>query len=591
LKPAIKIMIVEDELIVSRSLEQRLNEEGFNVVATASSGEEAIELSRKITPDLILMDIKLLGQLDGIQTATLIKQQQDIPIIYLSAYADDEIITKATLTDPFGYVLKPYEVRDLKMTIRIALYKHELERKLKQSEEKFRILFHHSPLGNVLFNAEGVVVDANTAFAEMFGYHVDELFQKNIWKLFAKSDKNEKNLPNLTGNILETEIVNKFDKKLWIRVSFSSIHFSHQSEKFNLAVVEDITLKKVGEKVLKESELRLRRMVENLPAGAVYIDDKTFYFNKEAEKITGYKADEIKNLDEWFIKLYPENYNEVKKLYLIDKKNNFQIPRTVEIIRKDKEKRFVEFIAHLFKNDEIWIVIDVTARLKAEEEIISSRDKLKKLSEHLQTAREEERAAIAREVHDDLGQSLTALKMELVWLKKNREAGDKIVSDKLNSMVEIVNQTIKTIQRLGTELRPKLLDDLGLISAIEWQASEFQKRFGIKCTFQPINDEINVDPKIGVSVFRILQEALTNVVRHANASEVKIAVKQLNGTFFLSISDNGVGIPVNQLESNSSIGIIGMKERADIAGGKVEFISQKGKGTEVRLTIPLHQEN
>lgn len=584
-------MIVEDELIVSRSLEQRLNEEGFNVVATASSGEEAIELSRKVTPDLILMDIKLLGQLDGIQTATLIKRQQDIPIIYLSAYADDEIITKATLTDPFGYVLKPYEVRDLKMTIRIALYKHELERKLKQSEEKFRILFHHSPLGNVLFNAEGVVVDANTAFAEMFGYHVDELFQKNIWKLFAKSDKNEKNLPNLTGNILETEIVNKFDKKLWIRVSFSSIHFSHQSEKFNLAVVEDITLKKVGEKVLKESELRLRRMVENLPAGAVYIDDKTFYFNKEAEKITGYKADEIKNLDEWFIKLYPENYNEVKKLYLIDKKNNFQIPRTVEIIRKDKEKRFVEFIAHLFKNDEIWIVIDVTARLKAEEEIISSRDKLKKLSEHLQTAREEERAAIAREVHDDLGQSLTALKMELVWLKKNREAGDKIVSDKLNSMVEIVNQTIKTIQRLGTELRPKLLDDLGLISAIEWQASEFQKRFGIKCTFQPINDEINVDPKIGVSVFRILQEALTNVVRHANASEVKIAVKQLNGTFFLSISDNGVGIPVNQLESNSSIGIIGMKERADIAGGKVEFISQKGKGTEVRLTIPLHQEN
>lgn len=591
MKPAIKIMIVEDELIVSRSLEQRLNEEGFNVVATASSGEEAIELSRKVTPDLILMDIKLLGQLDGIQTATLIKRQQDIPIIYLSAYADDEIITKATLTDPFGYVLKPYEVRDLKMTIRIALYKHELERKLKQSEEKFRILFHHSPLGNVLFNAEGVVVDANTAFAEMFGYHVDELFQKNIWKLFAKSDKNEKNLPNLTGNILETEIVNKFDKKLWIRVSFSSIHFSHQSEKFNLAVVEDITLKKVGEKVLKESELRLRRMVENLPAGAVYIDDKTFYFNKEAEKITGYKADEIKNLDEWFIKLYPENYNEVKKLYLIDKKNNFQIPRTVEIIRKDKEKRFVEFIAHLFKNDEIWIVIDVTARLKAEEEIISSRDKLKKLSEHLQTAREEERAAIAREVHDDLGQSLTALKMELVWLKKNREAGDKIVSDKLNSMVEIVNQTIKTIQRLGTELRPKLLDDLGLISAIEWQASEFQKRFGIKCTFQPINDEINVDPKIGVSVFRILQEALTNVVRHANASEVKIAVKQLNGTFFLSISDNGVGIPVNQLESNSSIGIIGMKERADIAGGKVEFISQKGKGTEVRLTIPLHQEN
>ncbi len=591
MKSVIKIMIVEDELIVSKSLEQRLNEEGYSVVATASSGEEAIELSRKVSPDLILMDIKLLGQLDGIQTAMLIKEQQDIPIIYLSAYADDEIITKATHTDPFGYVLKPYEIRDLKMTIRIALYKHELESRLRQSEEKFRILFHHSPLGNVLFSADGVVVDANTTFAEMFGYREDELLYKNVWELFSNSEQ-EYDISQVTAeSIIETEIKNKMGKNLWIRVSFTSIYFSHKSEKFNLAVVEDITLKKFSEKILKESETRLRRMVENLPAGAVYIDNKTFYFNKEAEKITGYRTDEIKNLEEWFVKLYPANYNEIKKYYLTDKQNNFQTPRTVEITRKDKEKRFIEIISHLFKNDEIWIVIDVTDRVKAEEEILSSRDKLKKLSGYLQAAREEERAAIAREVHDDLGQSLTALKMDLVWLKKNKGNSEDLISDKLNSMIELVNQTIKTIQRLGTELRPKLLDDLGLISAIEWQASEFQKRFGIKCNFQPINDEIKFDPKVSVSIFRILQEALTNVVRHANASEVRITVKQINGIFFLSISDNGVGIPRNKLESNSSIGIIGMKERADIAGGKVEFISAKGKGTEVRLIIPLLQEN
>jgi signal transduction histidine kinase len=175
----------------------------------------------------------------------------------------------------------------------------------------------------------------------------------------------------------------------------------------------------------------------------------------------------------------------------------------------------VEYIAHLFISDEIWIFSDVTDRVNAEEEILRSRDQLKKLSEYLQTAREEERAAIAREVHDDLGQSLTALKMDIVWLQKNRNAGESVFLDKLNGMVDVVNQTIKTIQRLGTELRPKLLDDIGLISALEWQAGEFQKRFGIHCKLNPTAQEINLDPKIGLTIFRIFQEALTNVARHS----------------------------------------------------------------------------
>lgn len=584
-------MIVEDELIVSKNLEQRLIEAGFNVIAAANSGEEALELCKSITPDLILMDIKLSGSLDGIETAHKIKQNKDIPVIYLTAFADDEILDKAKLTDPFGYLLKPFDVRDLKKTIEIALYKHNLEKKLKQSEEKFRILFDYSPLGNVVFSLSGEVVDVNPALAQMLGFSKEELIEKNIWHwfpfLYDEIDKDS----NLNGKIIETTIKNPFGNIVWIRVTISQIYLPHQDTKHYLALVEDITIKTQNEELLKESETRLRRMVENLPAGAIYIADNMFYYNKEVEKITGYMANEIKNLDDWFAKLYPENTDEIKQYYLNDRQTGFQNPRIVEITRKDKSKRFVEFIAHLFISDEVWIFSDITDRVNAEEEILRSRDQLKKLSEYLQSAREEERAAIAREVHDDLGQSLTALKMDIVWLKKNRNTGENVFLDKLNGMVDVANQSIKTIQRLGQELRPKLLDDIGLISALEWQAGEFQKRFGIPCKLNSAAQEINLDKKIGLSIFRIFQEALTNVARHSNATEVNVNINYSKDMFLLSIKDNGIGIPSNKLESNSSIGIIGMKERADLAGGKVEFFSDQRKGTEVRLTIPISQEN
>lgn len=580
-------MIVEDEMIVSKNLELRLIEEGFNVIASANSGEDAIKLCNSITPDLILMDIKLSGKLDGVQTAAIIKEQKDIPIIYLTAFTDDEILEKAKLTDPFGYLLKPFNFRDLKKTIEIALYKHNLEFKLRQSEEKFRILFNHSPLGNVLFDMNGKIVDANPVFSKMLGFRKEEIIDKDVWKFFVQTEKLNKNNIEQNGNIFETKISNKTGDSIWVRVSYSYIYLPYQPVKYYLAVVEDITIKKLSEEVLKESETRLRRMVENLPAGAVYIDDKSFYFNKEVEKITGYAFSEINNLDEWFLKLYPDQPEIIKNYYKSDKTDGFKTPRIAEITRKDKTKRHVEFIAHLFTSDEVWILIDITNKVKAEEEILRSRDQLKKFSEHLQTAREEERANIAREVHDDLGQALTALKMDLVWLQKNKEATGNVVTSKLIEMVEIINHTIKTIQRIGTELRPKLLDDLGLISALEWQTGEFQKRSGIKCNFNPMSDELNIDPKVGLTVFRIFQEALTNIARHSYADIVDININHSNGTLYLSVADNGKGIPFTKLESSSSIGLIGMKERAAIVGGEIEFNTANNKGTEVLLSIPF----
>lgn len=584
------LMIVEDEMIVSKNLELRLNDAGFNVIAAVNSGEQAIEFCKSNTPDCILMDIKLAGELDGIQTAETIKAEKNIPIIYLTAFADDEILEKAKLTDPFGYLLKPFDVRDLKKTIEIALYKNTLETKLRQSEEKFRKLFNHSPLGNVLFDESGNIIDTNPVFAELIGLSKREIVQGNIWKLIYDKKKIPGDPADLSGHIIETYLKKQNGEKIWVKISISSVYLPHQPEKYFLGVVEDITIKKLSEEILKESELKLRRMVENLPAGAVYLDENTFFFNKEVEAITGFHISEISNLNEWFEKIYPGNTSLIINYYQHDKNEGFKLPRVVEITRKDNEKRFVEFVAHLFSHGEVWILIDITNKVKAEEELLRSRDQLKKLSNYLQTAREEERANIAREVHDDLGQSLTALKMDLVWLKKNQNAAKEITNSKLDSMVDVINQTIKTIQRIGTELRPKLLDDLGLISALEWQTDEFQKRSGIRCKINFESEEAQLDPKVSLSVFRIFQEALTNIARHSKADKVEIDINFQNDSFILSIADNGIGIPIEKLNASNSIGITGMKERADIVGGSVEFMIKKNKGTKIIVSVPFNNQ-
>jgi len=576
-------------MIVSKSLEMRLINAGFSVIAAVNTGEEAIQICESYTPDCILMDIKLSGELDGVQTATIIKSKKNIPVIYLTAFADDEILEKAKFTDPFGYLLKPFDIRDLKKTIEIALYKHNLEIKLRQSEEKFRILFNHSPLGNVLFDQQGKIADVNPAFVKMIGYSKEQLIDKSLWKILYGKEKifNRDSLINTRS--IETHINSLDGQKNWLKISFSSIDLPQAAINYFLGVAEDVTVQKLSEEILKESEVKLRRMVENLPAGAVYLDDKSFYFNTEVENITGYKANEISDLNQWFEKLFPGQTDQALNYYNNDKLDKFNLTRIIEITRKDSEKRKLEFIAHLFSSGEVWILNDITQKVKAEEKLIKSRDQLKKLSEHLQAAREEERANIAREVHDDLGQSLTALKMDLVWLKKNRLIGEELLSEKLDGMVDVINQTIKTIQRIATELRPKLIDDLGLVSAIEWQTREFQNKSGIKCKINLIDDSINLNNKASLTVFRIFQEALTNIVRHSNADSVEIKITSNDKNFYLSIHDNGGGIPKNKLDASTSIGIIGMKERADIVGGHLKINTDSKKGTEIIVIIPIKE--
>ena len=227
-------------------------------------------------------------------------------------------------------------------------------------------------------------------------------------------------------------------------------------------------------------------------------------------------------------------------------------------------------------------------RLRVEDQLRHSNEQLHALSAYLQTVREEERTRIARAVHDELGQKLTGLKFDLSWLATQLPLPrNALARQKIKALSDDVDATIQTVRRIATELRPQILDDLGLVAAIEWQASEFQNRTGVRCNvISRIGDRIwNQD--FTTVFFRIFQETLANIIRHARATQIDVCLSEEDGRLVLEVRDNGRGITESEVANTRSIGLIGMRERAALVGGEVSFSGAPAQGTTVRLHVPL----
>jgi two-component system, NarL family, sensor histidine kinase UhpB len=229
-------------------------------------------------------------------------------------------------------------------------------------------------------------------------------------------------------------------------------------------------------------------------------------------------------------------------------------------------------------------------RKKAESEIEKLYKQLRALTAHLQSVREEESTRIAREIHDDLGQTLTAVKMDLALLYDLIGEKDKTLNDKLQSISNLVDSAIQTVRKITTELRPGILDNLGIAPALEWQAEDFEKRTGIKCNFSASLTEMQMDRNISTTLYRITQESLTNIIRHAKATHVSIELNVTDHEIILKIKDNGIGFSLDDLKKPSSFGILGMKERVLSIGGSVSVEGAKGKGTTVIVKAPMERK-
>jgi PAS domain S-box-containing protein len=237
----------------------------------------------------------------------------------------------------------------------------------------------------------------------------------------------------------------------------------------------------------------------------------------------------------------------------------------------------------------VGVSMDISERKEAEERLRASREQLRRLAARVQSIREAERARIARDIHDDLGQQLTALRIQLFRLVRDasaKAAAPKLVAS-IRSTIGLVDNSMESVRRIAAELRPSILDDLGLVAAVEWQLQEFHSRTRVRCVIDRTDENLLLEPERSTGVFRIFQEVLTNVARHAHAREVKVSIKRKGGCLLLDVQDNGQGITRQQITAPGSLGLLGMRERALRLGGDLSVRGVRGKGTRVSLRVPL----
>ncbi|MEW6571840.1 MAG: PAS domain-containing sensor histidine kinase [Nitrospirota bacterium] len=364
------------------------------------------------------------------------------------------------------------------------------------------------------------------------------------------------------------------------------------------SISREISERESAEMALRKLEALKSSILSAIPHAVVGLHERTIFFANEAVKtVFGWEPEELIGKSARMLYRTDQEYEEIGKHFypMIEKQKRY----AAEFPYRRKDGRDIlcmvsaSVIGNELKENKIVVVYeDITERKRAEGELKCSREQLRYLSAHLHSAIEKERMYIARDIHDELGQLLTALKIDLFWLNNKIHKSQKSLQRKIMSMAGLIDIAVKTVQKISAELRPGLLDDLGLTAAIEWQTCEFWKRTGIRCELNlNLSEELVVDQDVSTSVYRIFQEALTNIVRHAGATEMKISLRKEKDNIVLEVSDNGRGITEDQISNARSYGLTGIRERAFLLGGKVEIRGISGKGTTLTVSIPLHNGN
>ena len=345
---------------------------------------------------------------------------------------------------------------------------------------------------------------------------------------------------------------------------------------------------------LVESERLYRSTFDAAPVGIVHLglDGQWLRVNQRLCDLLGYSREELQRIGVQELIQSEEGAGEAKSFrrmaagtlnrHVVDEKRyrrqdgSFVWARVNMSVHRDAEGQPQHFIS---------VIEDITEMKRAEQELRDSSEQLRSLAAHLLSVREEERARISREVHDELGQSLTAVKMDLAWLEGRLQRGNDQMLERIRSTRQLADSIIQSIRRISTELRPAVLD-LGLAEAVEWQVQEFQARSGIQCKVRLLTREV-VASNASTAMFRIFQETLTNVARHAHATRVEVVLQKQQDRLVLLIHDNGRGFDQTDPSLSKSLGLLGMRERAAILGGQVNISSTPGKGTTVTAWFPL----
>lgn len=474
---------------------------------------------------------------------------------------------------------------------------------LEESERFLKETQHIARLGTYTLDIASGKWESSDILNEIFG--IDTTYSKTVenWRNIVHPEWREK----MNNYFLEEVLGNKqkFDKEYKIvRKNDQAERWVHGlgTLKFNEAglpvtmvgTIRDITTSKQAAEELLHSEQKYRLLFYDnpLPMWMTTIPELNFIdVNESAIRQYGYSREE-------FLKMNIRDLRPAEDIPGFMKEVENMKPGQINTRawrhrKKDGTIIYAETYYHqiVYEGKPVWLALanDVTDKNKAEEKLQKSYQDIRQLAFNLQNIREQERTSIAREIHDELGQQLTGLKMDIYWLSRKIDTSDTEITNKLRESLELINATVASVRKIATDLRPSILDDLGLIAALEWQSEEFEKRSGTQVEFCNEAGDFELKPESVTAIFRIFQELLTNVARHANATLVKVLLKKTNNSLFFSLTDNGVGFDLESISKKKTLGLLGIKERTLLLGGTYEFKSKAGEGSETIISIPLVQ--
>jgi len=437
----------------------------------------------------------------------------------------------------------------------------------------------------------------NSHFRDYTGYTEEEMLRMNPASFILPEDrrKTAKNaimmLKEQRFSPYEFRIVTKDGRIKWIMETVMSIKF--RGKRAILGNSMDVTERKEASRRLEELEALESSILDAIPQAVLGLHERRINFANHAVKVIfGWHREELIGKGIRMIYRNEEESDKIAAAFYSTLEGQRTYETEFPCMRKDGQEIICRMkasrIGEQLREKRIVVTYeDITAERKAQEDLERSREELRNLSIHLQSVREEESTRVARKIHDELGQSLTALQMDMSWLTSRLPANNESIRKKTRSMSDLVDSTIESVHKITTELRPSLLDDLGLPAAIEWQAADFQKRSGIRCQAQIHCSDSVIDKELATTIFRIFQETLTNIARHSKATQCKVSLAGTETELCLEVTDNGIGITPWQVDDPRSFGMIGMRERAHLWGGTVHVRNAKPSGTKVRVLIPL----
>jgi PAS domain S-box-containing protein len=482
---------------------------------------------------------------------------------------------------------------------------HQLERSLRLAEENFQVLTEQSLAGVSKVDPQsGRYLAVNQRLCTITGYSAQELLTMTLYDITHPDDKeNSKQYLErsedssiTTPQAIQKRYIHKDGRTVHTVISAHAVKNPRTGNVERIGLIQDISAAVKNQTLLKEQENRLSIIIHNSMDAIITIDsdENILIFNTAAEVMFGYLARDALKMP--LSMLIPQSFRNRHHAHVQSFSHSGGSARKMgaKLILKGLRANGEEFpldasISRATSVGKVYMTVilrDLTTQVEAEKKLAQARAELRELSIASQTAREEEKSRISRELHDELGQNLTALKMDLSWLQSHTSNDLAARNERILAMQKVLDSTVVATRRIAADLRPLMLDDLGLKAALEWLTQDFTRRLSVPCSLHVDEDVIDLDTGIQSALYRAIQECLTNIARHAQATQVDIQMKTSPTAVNLQVLDNGVGMNNEARSKQGSFGLIGMRERIYILGGEVTIDSHLGEGTKVSIVLP-----